>query len=77
MSYLDNILFAITLIVGFGFFFTSVKKIKRNINLGTDVNRFDTPKARWANMAKIALGQSKMVNGLLLGYSMLSCMLVL
>ncbi|MGO4904069.1 4Fe-4S dicluster domain-containing protein [Flavobacterium sp. W20_MBD1_R3] len=61
MSYLDNILFAITLIVGFGFFFTSVKKIKRNINLGTDVNRFDTPKARWANMAKIALGQSKMV----------------
>ena len=61
MSYLDNVLFAILLIVGFGYFFTSVKKIRRNINLGTDVNRYDNPKARWANMAMIALGQSKMV----------------
>ena len=61
MSYLDNVLFAILLIVGFGYFFKSVKKIRRNINLGTDVNRFDNPKARWTNMAMIALGQSKMV----------------
>lgn len=61
MSYLDNILFAILLIVGFGYFFSSVKKIRRNINLGTDVNRYDNPKARWTNMAMIALGQSKMV----------------
>ena len=61
MSYLDNVLFAILLIVGFGYFFKSVKKIRRNINLGTDVNRYDNPKARWTNMAMIALGQSKMV----------------
>ncbi|MDW8850948.1 (Fe-S)-binding protein [Flavobacterium sp. MMLR14_040] len=61
MSYLDNILFAILLIAGFGFFATSVKKIIRNINLGGDVDRKDNPKARWANMALIALGQSKMV----------------
>ncbi|MCC9070859.1 (Fe-S)-binding protein [Flavobacterium sp. F-65] len=61
MSYLDNILFAILLIVGFGFFASSVKKIIRNINLGVDVNRKDNPKARWKNMAMIALGQSKMV----------------
>lgn len=61
MSYLDNILFAILLIVGFGFFATSVKKIIRNINLGVDVNRKDNSKARWKNMALIALGQSKMV----------------
>jgi heterodisulfide reductase subunit C len=61
MSYLDNILFAILLIVGFGFFATSVKKIIRNINLGVDVNRKDNSKARWKNMAMIALGQSKMV----------------
>ena len=61
MSYLDNILFAILLAVGFGYFFMSVKKIRRNINLGTDVDRYDNPKARWANMAMIALGQSKMV----------------
>ncbi|MEN2413419.1 (Fe-S)-binding protein [Flavobacterium mesophilum] len=61
MSYLDNILFAILLVVGFGFFTASVKKIIRNINLGVDVDRKDNPKARWKNMALIALGQSKMV----------------
>lgn len=61
MSYLDNILFAILLVIGFGYFYTNVKKIIRNINLGTDVNRSDNPKARWTNMAMIALGQSKMV----------------
>lgn len=61
MSYLDNILFAILLIVGFGFFAKSVKKIIRNINLGVDVDRKDNSKARWSNMAMIALGQSKMV----------------
>ncbi|WP_264538303.1 (Fe-S)-binding protein [Flavobacterium sp. N1736] len=61
MSYLDNILFAILLIAGFGFFASSVKKIIRNINLGVDVDRKDNPKARWGNMALIALGQSKMV----------------
>lgn len=61
MSYLDNILFAILLIIGFGFFASSVKKIIRNINLGVDVNCKDNPKARWKNMAMIALGQSKMV----------------
>lgn len=61
MSYLDTVLFAILLVIGFGYFFTNIKKIKRNINLGKDVNRFDNPKARWTNMAMIALGQSKMV----------------
>ena len=61
MSYLDNILFAIVLILGFGYFFSNIKKIIRNINLGIDVNRKDNPKQRWTNMAMIALGQSKMV----------------
>ena len=61
MSYLDNILFAIVLGIGFGYFYANVKKIIRNIHLGTDVNRKDNPKARWSNMAMIALGQSKMV----------------
>ena len=61
MGYLDNILFAILLIAGFGYFYLNVKKIIRNINLGTDVNRKDNPKLRWKNMAMIALGQSKMV----------------
>jgi hypothetical protein len=38
------------------FFFASLKKIKRNINLGI-VDRKDNPGARWKNMAMIALGQ--------------------
>ena len=61
MSYLDNILFTIVLVIGFGYFYSNVKKIIRNINLGIAVNRKDNPKARWKNMAMIALGQSKMV----------------
>ncbi|GGF02395.1 (Fe-S)-binding protein [Flavobacterium limi] len=61
MSYLDNIVFAIILIAGFVFFASGVKKIIRNINLGVNVDRKDNPKARWTNMAMIALGQSKMV----------------
>jgi heterodisulfide reductase subunit C len=61
MGYLDNILFAIVLILGFGYFYSNIKKIIRNINLGIDVNRKDNPKQRWTNMAMIAIGQSKMV----------------
>ena len=61
MSYLDNILFAIVLVIGFGYFINNIMKIKRNINLGIDVDRKDNPSARWKNMAMIALGQSKMV----------------
>lgn len=61
MGYLDNILFAILLVVGFGYFYSNAKKIVRNINLGTEINCKDNPKARWRNMAMIALGQSKMV----------------
>ena len=61
MSYLDTILFAIVLILGFGYFYSNIKKIIRNINLGIDVNRKDNPKQRWTNMAMIAIGQSKMV----------------
>ena len=61
MSYLDSILFAILLVIGFGYFYLNIKKIIRNINLGIAVNRSDNPKSRWANMAMIALGQSKMV----------------
>ncbi|PWA08822.1 (Fe-S)-binding protein [Flavobacterium laiguense] len=61
MGYLSNVLFAIVLIIGFGYFYSNVKKIIRNINLGVAVNRKDNAKARWRNMAMIALGQSKMV----------------
>jgi heterodisulfide reductase subunit C len=60
MSFLSNIIFAVTLIVGVGFFAKNVKKIIRNIKLGQKVNRTDNAAARWKNMALIALGQKKM-----------------
>ncbi|MFL0123611.1 (Fe-S)-binding protein [Tenacibaculum maritimum] len=49
------------LIAGIGFFAMNVRKLIRNIKLGKDVNRNDDKPARWKNMAKIALGQYKMV----------------
>jgi heterodisulfide reductase subunit C len=61
MAYLDNILFAILLALGAGYFTINVKKLIRNIKLGQDIDRSDNPAARWGNMALIALGQSKMV----------------
>lgn len=67
MSYLDNILFAIILLLGIGYFVGNVKKLIRNIKLGQDVDRTDAPKERWKNMAMIALGQSKMVKRPLAG----------
>jgi heterodisulfide reductase subunit C len=61
MQYLDNILFAVILVLGFGYFAGNVKKLIRNIKLGKEVNRSDRKDERWKNMAMIALGQSKMV----------------
>lgn len=61
MSYVDNLLFAIVLMIGFGFFTKNIKKIIRNINLGIAIDRKDHPGERWKNMAMIAMGQSKMV----------------
>ncbi|WP_294819994.1 (Fe-S)-binding protein [uncultured Flavobacterium sp.] len=61
MAYIDNILFVLVLAAGFGYFAFNVNKLVRNIKLGRNVNRTDNPGERWANMAMIALGQSKMV----------------
>ena len=61
MSYLPNILFAIILFIGIGFFTKNVKKLIRNIKLGQDKDVCDNKTQRWKNMAMIALGQSKMV----------------
>ncbi|CAM3871740.1 MULTISPECIES: (Fe-S)-binding protein [Flavobacterium] len=61
MSILPNILFAILLFLGIGYFARNVKKLIRNIKLGQDVNRKDNASERWKNMVMIALGQSKMV----------------
>ncbi|MCG2611569.1 (Fe-S)-binding protein [Flavobacterium sp. SM15] len=61
MSILPNILFAILLILGGGYFAQNIKKLIRNIKLGQDVDRSDNSSERWKNMTMIALGQSKMV----------------
>jgi len=61
MQYIPNIVFAILLVVGVGFFVRNIKKLIRNIKLGKAVDRSDNSSLRWKNMANIALGQSKMV----------------
>lgn len=61
MQYLPNILFALALILGIGFFVMNIRKLSRNIKLGKDVNRTDKKPERLKNMMMIALGQSKMV----------------
>ncbi len=60
MEYIDNILFFIALVVGFGLFFKSLKEIYRNIQLGKSINRSDNKPKRWETMARVAMGQSKM-----------------
>lgn len=61
MQYIPNILFAIALVLGIGYFSINVKKLIRNIKLGHDVDVSDDKKQRFSNMMRIALGQSKMV----------------
>jgi len=61
MTFLPNIIFAIALILGIGYFTRNVKKLLRNIKLGKNVNVSENKPQRWKNMARIALGQGKMV----------------
>jgi len=68
MEYIDNLLFALILIAGIGYFTINVKKLVRNINLGRGVNRSDNSSERWKNMAMIALGQSKMIKRPIAGF---------
>jgi len=68
VHYLSNIIFAILLIAGIGFFTKNVKKIIRNIKLGRAVDRFDNSSLRLKNMINIALGQSKMVRRPIAGF---------
>ena len=61
MNLLPNILFALALIFGIGFFTKNVKTLARNIRLGKDVDVSQNKAQRWKNMFMIALGQGKMV----------------
>ena len=61
MEYLPNIIFAFILVAGIGYFARNVNRLRRNIKLGKDVDVSDNTGQRWRNMARIALGQTKMV----------------
>jgi heterodisulfide reductase subunit C len=61
MDYIPNIIFALVLFAGIGFFAKNIKKLARNIKLGKEVEISDNTSQRWNNMFRIALGQSKMV----------------
>ena len=61
MQYLEQFLFAVVLGIAVYFFVKSIKRIRRNINLGKDEDISDNKPLRWKTMAKVALGQSKMV----------------
>jgi len=68
MTFLPNILFAIALILGIGYFTRNVKKLIRNIKLGNNVDVSDNKAQRWKNMIRIALGQGKMVRRPIAGF---------
>ena len=61
LELLPNVLFVVLLAIAVGLFAKNVRKINRNIQLGRVIDRNDRSNERWANMARIALGQSKMV----------------
>lgn len=60
MQYIPNILFIIALVAGIGYFTLNIRKVIRNIKLGQKVDASNHTSERWANVFRIALGQSKM-----------------
>ncbi len=58
---ISNLIFALSLVTAIFLFRRNVLKIKRNIFLGRDVNRSDQSFLRWKTMARVALGQTKMM----------------
>src|SRR5690606_8516496 len=61
MQILAQIVFVIALLLGVGIFVRNLRRLYRNIRLGRKIDRTDNPGLRWKKMAKIALGQYKMV----------------
>jgi len=61
MEYIPNILFALVLVAGIGYFTKNIKNLIRNIKMGKEIDVAGDKGQRWKNMAMIALGQTKMV----------------
>lgn len=68
IEWLPNILFLVALLSSVAFFAKNVRKISSNIQLGKPIDRSDRKGDRWNNMARIALGQSKMVKRPIAGF---------
>jgi ferredoxin len=58
---ISNIIFTVILIAAIVLFTINIRKIISNIRLGREIDRSDQPEKRWKVMARVALGQSKMV----------------
>ncbi len=61
MQLIAQIAFFIVLVAGIAFFTFNIRRVIRNVKLGRKVDRSDNPGERFAKMAKVAIGQSKMV----------------
>lgn len=58
---LGQLLFVLIAAAAIWLFTRNVMKIRRNIMLGKDIDRTDHTAERWKTMARVALGQSKMM----------------
>jgi heterodisulfide reductase subunit C len=56
------IIFLVLIIAATFLFVLNIRKVRRNIFLGKDIDRSDNSSERWKTMAMVALGQSKMVS---------------
>lgn len=65
---ISNILFALALAAAVALFTRNIRRVIRNIRLGRDQVINDRPADRWAEMARVALGQSKMVSRPIAGF---------
>ena len=64
----SQILFAACLVAGIGLFVRRVMFIRQNILMGQPMNRSDQPLQRWKVMARVALGQGKMMTRPVAGF---------
>ncbi len=65
---IQSVIFAIILIAAVYLFSRNVRKISRNIALGKESGRNDRKAERWKVMARVAMGQSKMMARPLAGF---------
>ncbi len=68
MQYIPQIIFLAALGFAVWFFARNVKRLRRNILLGKDIDRTDNKPQRLKKMIRIALGQSKMVTRPIAGF---------